>query len=147
MARAVLTYRRAHLRRLPHALGYSPVMLNAAFIILAIAVLLGSALAVRHLREDASPPPWPLGALHGLVAIVGLGCLVLALRGPPRGLAQGAGSFGTIAAALIALAALAGLMQLATRLRKKRPPGLLIGVHATLAIVGFVILLAYVVAA
>ena len=121
-------------------------MLNAAFSVLAVAVLLGSALALMHLREGAAPPPWPLGVLHGLVALCGLGLLALALRGPPRGLAQGAGAFGTIAAALIALAAIVGLMQLAARLRKKRLPGVLIGVHATLAIGGFVVLLAYLLA-
>ena len=84
-------------------------MLNAAFSVLAVAVLLGSALALMHLREGAAPPPWPLGALHGLIALAGLGLLALALRGPPRGLDQGTGSFGIIAAALIALAALVGL--------------------------------------
>jgi hypothetical protein len=119
-------------------------MLTAAFIALAIAVLLGSGLALLHGR--AAAPPWPLGALHGLIAIGGLGCLVLALRGPPRGLDQGTGSFGTIAAVLVALAALAGLALLAARLRKRRLPATLIGVHATLAISGFVVLLAYVLA-
>jgi hypothetical protein len=81
-------------------------MLIAAFIILGIAVSIGSGLAIQHLRtEGAKPPPWPLALLHGLFAIVGLGCLVLALRGPPRGLDQGTGSFGIIAAALIVMAA------------------------------------------
>ena len=121
-------------------------MLNAAFALLGVAVLLGSALALLHLRAGAAAPPWPLGALHGFIAIIGLGLLALALRGPPRGLAQGTGSFGTIAAVLIALAATVGLAQLAARLRQRRLPGLLIGVHATLAIGGFVVLLAYVLA-
>ena len=119
-------------------------MLYAAFTALGIAVLLGSVLAVLHLRQGAAPPPWPLWALHGLIALAGLGLLGLALRGPPRGLDQGTGPFGTIAAALIALAALVGLAQLAARLRKKRLSGVLIGIHATLAIGGFVILLVYV---
>jgi hypothetical protein len=121
-------------------------MLNATFIVLAFAVLLGSVLAVLHLREGAAPPPWPFGALHGLIAIAGLGMLAFALRGPPRGVAQGVGSFGTIAAALLALAALIGLMQLAARLRQRRLPGTLIGAHATLAVGGFVILLVYLLA-
>ena len=121
-------------------------MLNAAFIVLGIAVLLGCVLAVLHLRTGAAPPPWPFGALHGLVAVAGLGLLTLALRGPPRGLEQGTGAFGIIAAVLIALAALAGTALLAARLRKKRLPGTLIGIHATLAVGGFVILLAYVIA-
>jgi hypothetical protein len=121
-------------------------MLNAAFIVLGIAVLLGGVLAVLHLREDAAPPPLPFGVLHGLIAIAGFALLALALRGPPRGVAQGTGSFGTIAAALIGMAALVGLTQLAARLRGRRLAGMLIGIHATLAVGGFVVLLAYVLA-
>jgi hypothetical protein len=120
-------------------------MLIAAFIILGIAVSIGSGLAIQHLRtEGAKPPPWPLALLHGLFAIVGLGCLVLALRGPPRGLDQGTGSFGIIAAALIVMAALVGGWMLATRIVKRRPARILIGIHAMLAVGGFVILAAYV---
>jgi hypothetical protein len=121
-------------------------MLAAAFMSLATAVLLGSVLAALHGREGAAPPPWPLGALHGLIAIGGVGCLVLALRGPPRGIDQGTGSFGAIAAGLVALAALVGLALLAARLRRRRMSGALIGLHATLAVSGFVVLLAYVLA-
>jgi hypothetical protein len=61
-------------------------MLTVAFVILGAAVLLGSVLAVLYLRtEGAVPAPWPLAALHGLVAVGGLFCLALALRGPLRG--------------------------------------------------------------
>jgi hypothetical protein len=119
-------------------------MLIAAFIILGFAVVLGSALAVLHLRTQSGvSAPWQVAALHGLLGVGGLVCLVLALRGPPRGLAQGTASFGAIAAALIALAALAGGGLLAMRLRNRRPAGALIGVHAALAVSGFVILAAY----
>jgi hypothetical protein len=128
-------------------------MLIAAFVILGFAVLLGSALAVLHLRAQSGaaasspikswPVPWPVGALHGFLGIGGLVCLVLALRGPPRGIDQGTASFGAIAATLIALAALAGGGILATHLRKKRRAGALIGLHAALAVSGFVILAAY----
>ena len=119
-------------------------MLNAAFAALAVAALFGSLLAIAYLREGAAPPPLPFGALHGLIGIGGLAILTLALRGPPRGVEQGTGSFGTIATALIALAAFAGLFQFALRLRGRRLPGTLIGAHATLAVGGFVILLVYV---
>ena len=44
------------------------------------------------------------------------------------------------------MAALVGLTQLAARLRNRRLPGMLIGIHATLAVGGFVVLLAYVLA-
>ena len=117
-------------------------MLIAAFIVLALAVLLGTVLAVLHLRGGAAAP-WPIGALHGLLGVSGLIVLILALRGPPRGLDQGVASFGAIGAALIALAALAGGGILVTHLRKGRRAGGLIGVHATLAVSGFVVLAAY----
>jgi hypothetical protein len=120
-------------------------MLVAAFIILGVVVLLGSVLAVLHLRVNAATmPPWPLAALHGLLAVGGLCCLALALRGPPRGLDQGTASFGIIATALITLAALVGAGLLATHILKRRIAGIMIGIHATLAVSGFVILTAYV---
>jgi len=119
-------------------------MLNLAFVALALGVLLGAALAVLHLREGAAPPPWPFGALHGTIGVAGLAILALALRAPPRGVAQGVGSFGIIAAVLLALAALLGLALIAARLRGRRLAGALIGAHATLAISGFVVLMVYV---
>jgi hypothetical protein len=119
-------------------------MLIAAFVTLAVAVLLGSVLAVPHLQTEGRAPPWSLAALHGLLAISGLGCLALALRGPSRGLDQGVASFGIIAAVLITLAASLGVALLATRVFKRRVAGIMIGIHATLAVSGFVILAAYV---
>jgi hypothetical protein len=126
-------------------------VLIAAFIILGFAVLLGGTLAVLHLRAQGGaavswPVPWPVAVLHGLLGIGGLVCLVLALRGPPRGLDQGTASFGMIAATLFALAALAGGGILAMHLRKRRRAGTLIGLHAALAVSGFVILAAYLMA-
>ena len=122
-------------------------MLIAAYVVLGTAVLLGSGLAVMHLRSDgAVAPPWTLAALHGLVGVAGLGCLLLALQGPPRGLDSGTATFGTIAAALVAAAALLGAGFLAARLRGRAPSGSLIIGHATLAVSGFVILTAYVLA-
>jgi hypothetical protein len=119
-------------------------MLVAAYLILGIAALLGSWLGVMHLQADgAGTPPWKLAALHGFVAIAGLGCLLLALQGPPRGLDQGTAAFGMIGAVLIAAAALLGAGFLAGRLRGRAPSGLPIGIHATLAVSGFVILTAY----
>jgi hypothetical protein len=119
-------------------------MLIAAFYILGIAVLAGAALAILYLRSGGAAPPWWLAAMHVVLALTGLGCLLLALRGPSRGLEQGTGSFGTIAAVLITLAALAGAALLAARIAKRRPAELLVGAHATLAVGGFVILAVYV---
>ena len=112
--------------------------------LLLIAWLLGSALAARHLRGGATPPPSGLfGALHGLVGIVGVAALSVALQGPPRGVAMGVGAFGRIAAALLVLALLAGLIMFVMRLRARRIPALVIGIHATIAVSGIVICAAY----
>jgi hypothetical protein len=117
----------------------------AAFVILTGVVLLGSVLAVLQLQtEGRAAPPWPLAATHGLLAIVGLCCLALALRGPTRGLDQGTASFGLIATALITLATLVGGGLFAAHVFKRPVTGIMIGVHATLAVSGFVVLAAYV---
>ncbi len=120
-------------------------MLGTAFVILSVVVLLGSVLAHLHSQTgNRTEWHWPLATLHGLFAITGLGCLVLALVRSPRGLDQGNASFGIGAAALLALAALVGLTFLATQVLKGRHAGILIGIHATLAVSGFVVLAAYV---
>ena len=116
-------------------------MLSLSFGLLLIAALLGSGLGAQHLR--ATPPAWPLGALHGLLGASGLVVLLFALRGPPHGEAMGIASFGRIAAVLLALALLAGIAILVARLRYRNIPGLVIGIHATIAVSGIVILAAY----
>jgi hypothetical protein len=122
-------------------------MLLAAFIVLALAVLLGSVLALLYLRDETGAAlPWPVGALHGLLGTGGLVCLLLALGGPARGVEQGAASFGAAAAGLIGLAALAGGGIVAMRLVKRPGAGTLIGIHAALAVGGFVLLAAYLMA-
>lgn len=120
-------------------------MLSAAFYILAIAVVVGSILAVMHFAKTGTAlPPWPLAALHTALALGGFGLLLLALQGPPRGAAQGTAAFGNIAAALFVVAALFGGGLLAGRLRRQPPSTTLIGLHAMMAVTGFVILMAYV---
>ncbi len=118
-------------------------MLSAAFILITVAVLAGSLLAVLHMRENARLPAWPFPALHGLAALGGLALLALALSGPARGLEQGAAAFGAGAAAILALAALVGATLLSARLRRGQVPGGLIAVHAMIAVSGFVVLAAY----
>ncbi len=120
-------------------------MLNAAFYILLIAVLVGVLLAVLHFSKAGTAlPPWPLAALHALLALGGFGLLLLALQGPPRGVDQGTAAFGAIAAALFVVAALFGGGLLAGRLRRRPPGTTLIGIHAMIAVTGFVILMVYV---
>lgn len=119
-------------------------MLTIAFLVLLGAVALGSVLATLHLRgKNAPAAPWPLAATHGLLGIGGLCCLILSLGGPPRGVELGVASFGAIAAVLIALAASAGLGVLLLARLARRRAGLLIALHAMLAVSGFVLLAAY----
>jgi hypothetical protein len=119
-------------------------MLLLSFSLLVMVALLGSALAALHLRgEVAALRWWPLGTLHGVLGAAGLAMLVLASRGHRRGEAMGVGSFGRIAAGLLAMALVAGLAIVVARLRYHRVPGLMIGIHATLAISGVVVLAAY----
>lgn len=119
-------------------------MLPLAATVLGIALLLGSLLAILHMR--AKDPPrlcaW-LGPVHGLIAIGGFGLLLAGLSGPPRGFATGTESFRTIAAVILAIAALVGILVLVARLRRWRGRGALIGAHGCIAIAGFVILLVY----
>jgi hypothetical protein len=56
---------------------------------------------------------------------------------------MGVGAFGRISAILLAIAVVAGLAVLIARLRYRRAPGLVIGIHATIAVSGVVILAAY----
>ncbi len=116
-------------------------MLLWSFVLLLITTVLGTALAGLHLRGgNTKPPRWPFGALHGLLGIVGLGALLIALRGLLAARLLGVGGFGSIAAVLLAAALLAGLAVLIVRWRYRRVPGLVIGIHATIAVSGVDIL-------
>ncbi len=146
--RALLVYSRCVLcARLGYRCGgvYRSIMLVAAFVILAVVVLLGCVLTDLHSRAgDRTEWHWPLATLHGFFAVAGLECLVLALVRSPRLLDQENASFGIGAAALIVLAALVGLSFLTTQVLKGRHAWILIGIHATLAVSGFIVLAAYV---
>jgi hypothetical protein len=118
-------------------------MLLLSLCLLLIAAALGGVLAALSFRLGFPPPAAIYGVLHGCLGAGGLAALLLALRGPPRGVAMGVGSFGAIAAVLLAVALLAGLTILAIRLRARQVSGLIIGTHATIAISGIVVLAVY----
>ena len=81
---------------------------------------------------------------HGLLGAAGLVVLILSQRGPRRGAAEGASQFGIIAIGLIVAALLIGLTMWLLRLRGKTPLSLAVGMHATFAVAGLVMLLAYI---
>lgn len=121
--------------------------LALAVIALGIVVLLGGALAIQIMRAPRRPPPRGLAWLHGIAALIGYGMLLFALAGPPstqaRGAATGTQSFGVVAAVMLLLAAALGILSLALHWRRRRMPGIAIGVHASVAIAGYVILAVY----
>lgn len=120
-------------------------MLVAAVVTLGAALLAGTVLAVLHLR-GADRVPRPLVLLHLALALCGLGLAVLAGTEPVRSTGRGTAAFGTIAAAMIAIAALVGIGLFLAGQRGHRLSGALIGVHAMMAVGGFVILVAYLLA-
>jgi len=99
-------------------------------------------MAIMAMRRVGSPP-WMLAALHGLAAFVGYAVLLIALQGPPRGVATGTQSFGIVAAILLFLAALLGATTFLLHRRLRRLPGFWAGAHAVIAVSGLVILGVY----
>ena len=110
-------------------------MLLLSLCLVLAAATVGGLLAVRWRPA--------FGLLHGSIGAAALAALILTLGGPPRDVAMGVGSFGRIAAWLLAAALLVGLGIVAVRLRMRRVPTFVIGVHATIAITGIVMLAAY----
>jgi hypothetical protein len=118
------------------------VIALAAYL-LGVTVLLGAALVFMALRRPG-PPPRALAVLHGLSALLGYLLLLWALQGPARGTATGTQYFGVAAAVLLLLAALLGIASITLHLRRRRLPGLWLGLHASTAVAGYVILAVYV---
>ena len=121
-------------------------MLTAAVLSFTITVLLGAMLAIQILRWPAHAPSRLLAWLHGIAALLSYGVLLVALMGPPRGAATGTQSFGVTGAILLLVAAGIGLLSLVAHRRRKRMPGVAIGVHASVAVFGYVILAVYLLA-
>jgi hypothetical protein len=97
-------------------------------------------LALWHLRgpEVTTRPPLIAGIAHGLLGATALAALLVALQGPPRGVESGAGQFGTVSAVLFAAALITGIALLL--LHRK---GLVMAIHAGIAITGYVLFLAW----
>jgi hypothetical protein len=119
-------------------------MLATAVLSFTIVVLLGGALAIQVIRKPDAPPPAALAWLHGIAALLSYGTLIAALAtGPARGAATGTQSFGLLAASLLLLAAFIGMVGLALHLTRRRMPGIVVGIHASVAIFGYVMLAVY----
>jgi len=119
---------------------------TTALVLLAGAVVLGSALAALAMRErPGGARRFPLAALaHGSLGVAGFGLLLIALQGPVRGLRTGTASFGIVAAVLFGIAILLGLVIRYWFRRGWGMQGAVISAHAGAAIAGFTILMAWV---
>lgn len=117
------------------------MMMELAFGLLCAAGLIGLGLALLYLRGPGGSRPHPaIAAVHGGLGAASLAVLLLALeRGRPHR-TMGTAGFGRTAAALLALALAIGLAIAVIAWRLRRPAGALVGVHAGLAIAGFVVL-------
>ena len=112
-------------------------MLTVAIWTLGATVLAGMALAAWWLKERQ--PPWAAAAVHGAAGRVGT-VVLLALLWSGAADRQ---DFGQMAAWLIGAALLGGGTVVAAQLLRRRPSALVVILHATFGVAGFVMLLAY----
>ncbi len=113
-------------------------MLTISVWLLSIATAAGTILVLWHMR--GSRPPLLAGIAHGIAGILGLAALLLVLRGPPRGVAMGAGSFGPMSGWLLGGAVASGAALLILR---RKAPAVVMAVHGGLAVTGYVLFMAW----
>jgi hypothetical protein len=119
-------------------------MLTLAVEILGAGGVIGMTLAVIALMAPAKPPARILASLHGLLVIAGYAVLIDALMTePPRGAMTGTQSFGLVAAVALGIAITLGIASLVLHRRRRRMPGVAIGIHASVAVAGYVMLFVY----
>jgi hypothetical protein len=107
--------------------------------LLTAAVGLGLYLGLLHLRRVRKPVV--IGA-HLLLGVAGLETTVVMLRGAPDGITF-AGSFGVVAAALLALALVFGFSTPLLGKRSRRTANILLATHAGIGVTAFVMFLAW----
>lgn len=119
-------------------------MLHLAFVVLVIAALGGVVLAVFYLRGPSTRRSQALPLVHGALGSAGLVLLITVLRHGLPATGNGTAGFGVIATSFFGLALLLGLLIAAIGWRGRRPGGLVIATHASVAIAGIVVLVALV---
>ncbi len=107
-----------------------------ALVVFVIAALGGLVMALRVLNGHLAP--WALSLLHAGLGAAGLGLLLLATM-------AGAGGFlGLVTLGILLVAALGGFFLASIHLRNNVAPAGIVILHATLAVVGVVMLVAVV---
>ena len=117
--------------------------MTLAAILLGLTVLFGISLLVMPQRVRRRGRVWLPKAAHGIFGIIGFLVLLRTLGEPPSGVNSGVANFGVFAAWLIGAALLLGCFAFAVRWRRRPVSSVVIGIHATLAVAGLVMLGAY----
>jgi hypothetical protein len=122
------------------------MLLIAAIALLTVVVAVGGWLASLYLMVERPPARlnW-VGLLHGVGGVVGFAVMVAALQVPAgaHAVRMGVGRFGWFAAFLVGAALLAGLVILATHMRRLAVPNSLVATHGLLAVSGYTLLVTY----
>jgi len=106
-------------------------MLNYALIIFAIGAVGGLVLANSVLRGKLAP--WAVSLLHAALGATGLVLLLVALM-------NGAGSMIRNAFIILVIAAVGGFYLASLHLRKRVAPASVVIIHASVAVIGFLLL-------
>jgi hypothetical protein len=109
--------------------------MTTALVLFGIAAVGGLVMVTMVLR-GAPRPPLALALLHGALAAAGLVALILVVVGP------GAPSMARTALVVFLVAALGGFYLIAQHLQTKPLPVPVVLIHAAVAVVAFLILLA-----
>jgi hypothetical protein len=119
-------------------------MLLPTIAVLSLAVLLGLWLAAGYLVYDTPPRHMGIvGVIHGTVGATCVTLLYMALQGPGRDGVHSAGNFGWTGFVVLAAAFLGGLTILSLHMLRRTINPVLVAAHASVAIIGAVIVLAY----
>lgn len=109
-------------------------MLIVSLILFAVAALGGAFMATVRARNEQNPP-MPVAIIHGLAAATGLILLLIFI------FSSGFPGLPTVSAVLFVIAALGGFVLIGNHAKGRLIPKPLMGIHATAAVVGFVLLL------
>lgn len=113
---------------------YTMTMLQIAVLVFAVAAGGGLLMAIIRFFAETNPPAW-LAMLHGLLAASGLTLALYAALG------EGVPATAEIAIALLVFAAVGGaFLNLFYQWRQRLLPKAIVVGHASLAVIGFVLL-------
>ena len=116
-------------------------MLDAVLWILGVTVAAGLALGCFYLQERPIRG-WPrlLSVGHGLLGVTGSTLLFVSMAAG----ASDKSGMGRTATGLLVATLMGAAVVVFAQVRRRRPSGLVVALHATLGVAGFVILAAYV---